>query len=104
MDEPALREFARITARLSATLFVATLFAFAARRRVSPRAAVRLFAAFLAVHVVHFSIVLLLAYVTGGANFRSRGGYPDLTFDIDHSVGVEFLPLRVIGDVFACVF
>jgi energy-converting hydrogenase Eha subunit C len=76
MDEPALRELARITARLSATLFVASLFAFAARRRVSPRVPVRLFAAFLASHGVHFSIVLLLAYVTGGANFRSRGGYP----------------------------
>src|SRR4029453_11921699 len=76
MDEPALRELARITARLSATLFVAALFAFAARRRVSPRVPVRLFAAFLAAHAVHFSIVLLLAYVTGGANFRSRGGSP----------------------------
>jgi energy-converting hydrogenase Eha subunit C len=92
MDEPALRELARITARLSATLFVAALFAFAARRRVSPRAAVRLFAAFLAVHVVHFSIVLLLAYVTGGANFRSRGGYP-LTI----AVGLLFAAGAVAG-------
>jgi energy-converting hydrogenase Eha subunit C len=74
-SEPVLRELARITARLSATLFVGALFAFAARRRVSPRVAARLFAAFLAAHAVHFSIVLLLAYATNGANLRSRGGY-----------------------------
>jgi hypothetical protein len=75
MDEPALRELARITARLSATLFAAALFGFAARRRVSPRVAVRVFAAFLVTHAVHFSIVLLLAYATAGANLRARGGY-----------------------------
>lgn len=76
MDEPALRELARITARLSVTLFVAALFAVAARQRVSPRVAVRVFAAFLVAHAVHFSIVLLLACATGGANLRARGGYP----------------------------
>jgi hypothetical protein len=92
MDEAALRELARITARLSATLFVAALFAFAARRRILPRVAVRLFAAFLAAHAVHFSIVLLLAYVTGGANFRSRGGYP-LTI----AVGLLFAAGAVAG-------
>lgn len=76
MDERTLGELARITARLSATLFVAALFAFAARQRVSTRIAVRLFAAFLAAHGIHFSIVFLLAYATAGANFRARGGYP----------------------------
>ena len=92
MDEPVLREFARLTARLSATLFVAALFAFAGGRRVSPGVAVRLFAAFLAAHAVHFSIVLLLAYATGGANFRSRGGYP-LTI----AVGLLFAAGAVAG-------
>lgn len=75
MDQRALGELARITARLSATLFVAALFAFAARQRVSRRVAVRLFAAFLAAHAIHFSIVFLLAYASGGANLRARGGY-----------------------------
>jgi hypothetical protein len=62
MEERALGELARITARLSATLFVAALFAFAARQRVSTRVAVRLFVAFLAAHAIHFSIVFVLAY------------------------------------------
>jgi hypothetical protein len=92
MDEAVLRELARITARLSVTLFVAALFAFAARHRVSPRAAVRVFVAFLVAHAVHFSIVLLLAYATGGANLRSRGGYP-LTI----GVGLLFAAGAVAG-------
>src|SRR5262245_65953525 len=85
MNEPALRELTRITARFSATLFAAALLGFAARRRVSSLVAVRLFAAFLAAHAVHFSIVFMLAYATDGANFRARGGYP-LTL----AVGVLF--------------
>ncbi len=75
MDERALGELARITARLSATLFVAALLAFATRQRLSTRVAVRVFAAFVAAHAIHFSIVFLLAYATGGANLRARGGY-----------------------------
>jgi hypothetical protein len=66
MTEPVLRELTRITARFSATLFAAALFAFAARRRVLSPVALRLFAAFLAAHAVHFSIVFMLAYTTGG--------------------------------------
>ena len=92
MNEPALRELTRITARFSATLFAAALFAFAARRRVSAPVALRLFAAFLAAHAVHFSIVFLLAYATGGANFRARGGYP-LTI----AVGALFAAGAVAG-------
>jgi energy-converting hydrogenase Eha subunit C len=92
MDEPTLRELARITARLSVTLFAAALIAFGARTRVSPRVALRLFAVFLVAHAVHFSIVLLLAYVTGGANLRVRGGYA-LTI----AVGVLFSAAAVAG-------
>ena len=92
MDEPALRELARITARISVTIFVAALFAFGARRRVSPRAAVRLFAAFIAAHAIHFAVVLTLAYVTAGANMRARGGYA-LTI----AVGVLFAAGAVAG-------
>lgn len=76
MDEPVLRELTRITARISATLFAAALLTFAARQRVSARVAVRVFAAFIAAHAVHFSAVFLLAYATSGANLRARGGYP----------------------------
>jgi hypothetical protein len=90
MDEPTLREMARLTARFSATLFVAALFAFAGRRR--PRVTSRLFASFLVAHAVHFSIVLLLAYVKGGANLRARGGY---TLTI--GVGVLFAVAAVVG-------
>ena len=81
-----------MTARFSATLFTAALFAFAASRRISPPVALRLFAAFLAAHAVHFSIVFMLAYATAGANFRARGGYP-LTI----AVGVLFAAGAVAG-------
>src|SRR3954451_24285970 len=94
MNEPVLRELARITARCSVTLFIAALFAFASRRR--PRVAAAYFSAFLAAHAVHFSIVLLLAYATGGANLRSRGGYT-LTIGVGFifAVGAVFGLLRL---------
>jgi len=92
VNEPVLRELTRITARFSATLFAAALFAFAARRRVSAPVAARLFVAFIAAHAVHFSIVFMLAYATGGANFRARGGYL-LTI----AVGVLFAAGAVAG-------
>jgi hypothetical protein len=92
MDQRTLFEVARITARISTALFVAALFACGVGRRVAPGRAARLFLAFLFAHAVHFSIVLLLAYATSGANFRSRGGYP-LTI----AVGVLFAAGGVAG-------
>lgn len=92
MDQRTLLELTRITARISVTLFVAALFAVGARRRLAPRAALRLFGAFLVAHGIHFSMVFLLAYATGGANFRARGGY-FLTI----AVGVLFAASAVAG-------
>ena len=85
MDQTSVLELTRITARISATLFVAALFVVGAWRRVPQRVALRIFGTFVFAHVVHFSMVFLLAYATGGANFRARGGYP-LTI----AVGVIF--------------
>ena len=92
MDEPVLSELTRITARISATVFAAALLAFAARRRVQTRLAVRLFAAFIAAHAIHFSAVFLLAYATSGANLRARGGYP-----LTAAVGALFGASAVAG-------
>ena len=92
MDQRTLLELTRITARVSATLFVAALFAVGATRLVTQRVAMRVFGTFVFAHLVHFSIVFLLAYATGGANFRARGGYP-LTI----AVGVLFAASAVAG-------
>jgi hypothetical protein len=92
MNEAALGELARITARVSAASFATALFGFAARRRLSRRVPVRLFGAFLAAHAIHFTIVFLLGYATGGENFQARGGYP-LTI----AVGALFTAAAIAG-------
>jgi len=74
---------ARLTARVSAAVFAASLVA-AARRLAAGgtadvgaarRADIAAFAAFLAAHTIHFAAVLLLAAATAGENIRSAGGW-----------------------------
>jgi hypothetical protein len=81
----------RVTARISAALLSAGMFA-AARRIAAPVRAERrrrvdagLLVALIASHTIHFACVALLTIATAGENVRLRGGYVLVT-----TVGVGF--------------
>lgn len=68
----------RVTARISASAFVAALIVFAIRGGNSVRVthALRFFGAFVLAHTIHFGAVVWLAVITASENIRARGGWP----------------------------
>lgn len=78
VEQTHVEVIVRLTARISAAAFAAALIVFAAgarNRRPGKRAAVRLLAAFILAHTIHFGAVLWLAVATAGENIRARGGW-----------------------------
>ncbi len=78
MEQALIETIVRSTVRISALAYVVALTLFAAagahrRRWVSH--AVRVFAAFIVAHTIHFGAVVWLAAVTAGANIDARGGW-----------------------------
>src|SRR5262249_27333220 len=73
----------RVTARVSAAVFTASLIAAARRLSAGPASDVELnrridigaFAVFVLAHTIHFASVGLLAAATGGRTIRDAGGY-----------------------------
>jgi hypothetical protein len=78
MDQALIETIVRVTVRLSAVVFLMALmfFAIGARSQRGLVHARRFFAAFIAVHTVHFAAVSSLAAVTASANIDDRGGWP----------------------------
>ena len=87
----------RMTARASAAVFAGALVCFALANPNSPAKllpAVRLMAAFLLVHTIHFAAVLWLAWWTAGHNIEERGGWPLMLAVATVFYGAAFTILR----------
>ena len=91
-DESTVALVTRVTARVSAIVFVGYLATHAGRRlldgAIGPRlgtVARRVFTAFVLAHTVHFTAVAALTVVTRGANIGVRGDWIPVT-----AIGVLF--------------
>jgi len=80
-DEPTIALLTRLTARISATLFIVWLLRQGWLRWRGPlderamRAQRNLFLTFAAAHLIHLAALLSLAWVTHGESVRTRGGW-----------------------------
>jgi hypothetical protein len=78
VDQAIAELLVRLTARISAGMFAASLIVFAAGYQHDQRrlyVGTRLFAGFIVAHTVHFATVAWLAVVTSGENIRERDGW-----------------------------
>ena len=78
MEQALIETIVRSTVRISALAFAVSLTLFAAagaHRRRWVFHAVRVFAAFIVAHTIHFGAVVWLATATASANIDARGGW-----------------------------